>query len=88
MKFAGYQQRRHALAVQKKTMRRRQYQKVLRAIFTPEDMRRGRYASMHQEARRSSWARSFGRTSPIFAPIARLLTSNAEKRKAREKANV
>lgn len=83
MRFAGYKTRRHALAVHKKTMRRRTYRKVLKAIFTPAQMRQGRHASAYQEARRSTWAKSFGRVSPIASAIYNLLVGRA---KAKEHA--
>lgn len=80
MRFAGYKMRRHALAVHKKTMRRRTYRKVLEAIFTPAQMRHGRYATAHQESRRSSWLRGFSGTSPIARAIYNFLA----KRKGEE----
>lgn len=66
-------------------MRRRTYRRVLEAIFTPEQMRKGRYANAHAEARRTTWAKSFGRQSPILEKIANLFKRHADRRKAMEK---
>lgn len=83
MKAVSQQAKNHQRAVQRKTMARRSYRRYLQAIFTPEEMRRGRYANAHQQARRSLWLKSFGRASPIAAKIFDFLAKRAAERKAR-----
>ncbi len=88
MKAVSQQARQHQRAVQKKTMRRRGYKRVLKAIFTPLELASGRHANAHQEARRSSWARSFKYRSPIAAALHSFWNKLAEKIKAKKARGV